>query len=229
MGQAWLSYDKSFRMRSAIQPNLQGDEPLPGLWLQSMMPASPNFSDRCDSGHIIRKIALNQNPHAGAGQVVQPPLLCWDYNYNDAWTRKPCRFQHECSVCVGQHPCASCFRVGTQRQSKGSEGGKKTIVEGVILEKGTNPIKVPVLEEWLCDYPIRKDGSYLLEDFRYGFRKLARGERKAFLAQNLKSVFGMEDIAQEKIAKEVREGRVLGPFVVPRMETLRVSPLGIVP
>ena len=76
VGQAWLNYDDLFHMQSAIHPNLRWDEPLLGLWLQSMMPARPNLGDRFDSRHLIRKTALNQNPHLGAGQVVQPRLLC---------------------------------------------------------------------------------------------------------------------------------------------------------
>lgn len=39
----------------------------------------------------------------------------------------------------------------------------------------------------------------------------------------------MEDVAQVKIDKEVKEGRVLGPFLQPPVETLCVSPLGLVP
>ena len=39
----------------------------------------------------------------------------------------------------------------------------------------------------------------------------------------------METIVQNKIDKEVKEGRVLGPFPTPPIERLRVSPLGIIP
>ena len=74
-GQAWLSYDEAFRMRCAIHPNLCRDEPLAGLWL-----ARPNLGDRMDSGHLIRKAAVNVIPCLGTGQVVQPCLLCWEYN-----------------------------------------------------------------------------------------------------------------------------------------------------
>ena len=113
-GQAWLIYNKSFSMRSVIHPNLCWDEPLLGLWLQSMMPARPNSGNRFDSGHLIRKVGQNQNPRVGAGQVVQPCLLCWDYNTRGACSRKACRFRHECSVCGGQHPSSSCFWARTQ-------------------------------------------------------------------------------------------------------------------
>ena len=68
-----------------------------------------------------------------------------------------------------------------------------------------------------------------MESFKYGFRIPAVGERRAFFAQNLKSVCSMEGVLQDKIVKEVEEGRVLEPFATAPLETLRVSPLKIVP
>ena len=84
---------------------------------------------------------------------------------------------------------------------------------GVPLEKGPSPIKVTVLEALLSNYPCREDANYLLEDFKYGCRIPAVGECSAFFAQNLKSVYRMVGVVQDKIAKEVKEGRVLGPFI----------------
>ena len=75
---------------------------------------------------------------------------------------------------------------------------------GASLEKGTSPIRVQVLEDWLRFYPCGEDERYLLEGFKYEFRIPALGERKAFMAQNLSSVLGMESIGQQKIDKEVR-------------------------
>ena len=101
--------------------------------------------------------------------------------------------------------------------------------EAVIQVKGPSPIKVAVLESLLRDYPKREDADYLLAGFRDGFSIPAVGEQKAFFTRNLKSIHGMEEVVQGKIDKEVCEGRVLGPFPMPPLETLRVSPLGIVP
>ena len=38
------------------------------------------------------------------------------------------------------------------------------------------------------------------------------GVRRAFVANNLKSIKGMEGTVMDKINKEVRDGRALGPF-----------------
>ena len=69
----------------------------------------------------------------------------------------------------------------------------------------------------------------MLEGFKKGFRIPALGERTVIFAQNLRSVHGMEAVVKDKIAKEVQEARVLGPFAMAPLETLQVSPLGIVP
>ena len=109
------------------------------------------------------------------------------------------------------------------------EEARSLTMVGVPLEKGPSTIKIKVLEKWLSTYPRNEDAKYLLDGFRYGFRILAEGESKVFIARNLPSIMGMEDIVQNKINKEVKEGRVLGSFSTPPIRNLRVSPLGIVP
>ena len=105
---------------------------------------------------------------------------------------------------------------------------KSPVVEGVPLEKGPSPIRVTVLDGWLTDYSHRDDAHYLLKGFKYGFRILAVGEHRAFFCTKPQIVYGMEGVVQNKIVKELKGGRVLGPFSVAPLENLRVSPLGIV-
>ena len=121
------------------------------------------------------------------------------------------------------------FGKGPRDTARTREVPRSLTMTAAPLEKGPSPIRVHVMEEWLRSYPRQEDAKYLLKGFKYGFRIPAVEERKAFMAQNLRSVLGMECIVQQKIDKEVREGRVLGPFSKPPMENLRVSPLGIVP
>ena len=136
VGQAWLSYDKEFHMRSAIHPNLRWDEPLAGLWLQLMTPARPNLGDRTDSEHLIRNTVVNVTPPVNTGQVLQPHMLCFEYNAKGACSKKQCRFRHECTVCGGQHSSATCFRAGALRQAKGPRGGKRPSSRGSNAGKG---------------------------------------------------------------------------------------------
>lgn len=46
---------------------------------------------------------------------------------------------------------------------------------------------------------------------------------------NLKSVHRFLQVVYEKIAKEIAEGRVAGPFLVPWFSSFCISPLGVVP
>ena len=40
------------------------------------MPARRNWGNRTDSGHLIRKTAVDMTPHGSTGQVVQSRLEC---------------------------------------------------------------------------------------------------------------------------------------------------------
>ena len=77
------------------------------------------------------------------------------------------------SVCGDQHPSTSCFRARAQRNANKDSGGNKKASGGVLLVKGTSPIKLEILESWLADYPRPADAQYLLKGFLYCFRILA--------------------------------------------------------
>lgn len=98
----------------------------------------------------------------------------------------------------------------------------------VQFPKGPSPIKTEVLERWLQHYPRHEAASCLLLGFKVGFRIPVVGDRFASRAGNLRSINGMEDVVQAKTDKEAFEGRVLGHFDHPPVNTLRVSPLGLV-
>ncbi|XP_067317701.1 uncharacterized protein [Anolis sagrei] len=97
------------------------------------------------------------------------------------------------------------------------------------FQKGPSPIRLAHLQKWLKGYPDRASADYLLVGFSNGFRIPAQGPRIQFQSRNLKSLIGMEHIVRQKIGKELKEGRILGPFASPPTPQFRVSPLGIVP
>lgn len=74
-----------------------------------------------------------------------------------------------------------------------------------------------------------EQGRYVWFGFLEGFHIPFVGERRPYMAPNLPSVRGMEAVVRQKIAKECKEGSVLGPFAEPPLPDLRVSPLGVVP
>lgn len=49
------------------------------------------------------------------------------------------------------------------------------------------------------------------------------------VVENLKSVHRFPPVVYEKIAKEIAEGRVAGPFPVPPFSNIHISPLEVVP
>ncbi|XP_053159366.1 uncharacterized protein LOC128347977 isoform X1 [Hemicordylus capensis] len=107
------------------------------------------------------------------------------------------------------------------------------VKRGALLDplwvKGPSPIKLDVLEQLLLGYPNQGAAALLNSGFKEGFRIPSLSHRVAFMADNLKSVRGMELVVARKIGKEVAAGRVTGPFDHPPFDNLRVSPLGVVP
>lgn len=97
------------------------------------------------------------------------------------------------------------------------------------LEKGPSPINLTVLASCLKNYPDSEAKLRLLKGFLEGFRIPSSPPTAPFWSANLRSVRGMEDVVRAKIGKEVKAGRVLGPFADPPIPNLRVSPLGVVP
>ena len=74
--------------------------------------------------------------------------------------------------------------------------------------------------------------QYLIDGFTEGFRIHFEGDRD--LTYDMDNHLGSqsqekESIMWEKVMKEVRLGRVAGPFESPPLDRFRVSPLGVVP
>ncbi|XP_070586420.1 uncharacterized protein [Erythrolamprus reginae] len=133
---------------------------------------------------------------------------------------------------------ARCVMADIQHQPAIGAGGEAaTRQQGALLSprrlelrvRGPTPIKLDRLRDRLRGFRPKKGAEFLVTGFSEGFRIPYKGPRIACLANNLKSVVGMEHVVREKIMKEVREGRVLGPFTEPPLPSLQVSPLGVVP
>lgn len=90
------------------------------------------------------------------------------------------------------------------------------------------PIDLVALELELGFYE-SDDRDYLLDGFRNGFSLHYVGPHIAMEAKNLKSALELPLIVQNKINKEILAGRVAGPFKERPIDSLRVSPIGLVP
>ena len=82
-------------MTAAINPQMRWDVHQHGLWLQLMTLSCPTLGDCFDSENLIQKSNDFNSPHALVGQVVQPCLVCWEFNTKGFCNRKPFRFRHQ--------------------------------------------------------------------------------------------------------------------------------------
>ena len=97
-----------------------------------------------------------------------------------------------------------------------------------LLNLASTPINLVALERELAFYD-SVDRDCILDGFRNGFSLQYSGPYVATDTKNLKSAYELPNIVQEKIDKEVIEGRVAGPFPERPFDNLRISPIGLVP
>lgn len=103
---------------------------------------------------------------------------------------------------------------------------KQRVAEQFTVAK--SPVNIANLELELKGYN-PEESEILLNGFREGFPIHYEGPRINFEAKNLKSVYQFPEIVNDKISKEVKEGRVAGPFDNKPLPIFRVSPIGLVP
>ncbi|KAJ1089134.1 hypothetical protein NDU88_002285 [Pleurodeles waltl] len=114
-------------------------------------------------------------------------------------------------------------RVLAMEEERGSASGKE------LQARALTPVKVDRLEVFLAGYDRPEDSELLVRGFRNSFRLGYQGPRVRRWAENLRSVHGKEELVQKKLRKEVREGRMAGPFSFWPLRNLIVSPIGVVP
>ena len=109
-------------------------------------------------------------------------------------------------------------------------GRKEEITKSInFYSLGNTPIKVSVLENYLEFYPLNNVAHEIISGFKYGFSLKYFGSREPRESSNLKSALQLPKIFKEKLMKEVKLGRIAGPFRYPPFPTLQVSPMGLVP
>ena len=91
------------------------------------------------------------------------------------------------------------------------------------------PVQLSAMLPLLDCYPDLQASSLLREGFSSGFRLQYSGSRLGRDADNLKSALKDPELVKEKILKEVRLGRIAGPFSASPIHDLIVSPVGLVP
>jgi hypothetical protein len=69
----------------------------------------------------------------------------------------------------------------------------------------------------------------LAEGFLIGFKVGYEGPRIPTNYRNLASTYIHENQLEQKLIKELKLGRIAGPFSYRPLENLRISPIGLVP
>lgn len=102
-------------------------------------------------------------------------------------------------------------------------------ITGQVISLGKSPIKIKSLQQLLKSYPNERAARFLESGFTEGFCLNYTGPRMPVDLPNLKSAENNKDITQEKIRKEIKLGRYIGPFESRPLKNLRTNPIGLVP
>lgn len=97
-----------------------------------------------------------------------------------------------------------------------------------ITNIAESPINFHALCKELSEYN-SEDAKILFKGFKQGFKLQYSGPRVTRDSKNLRSIYEKPAIVQQKIEKEIKLGRVAGPFMEKPLPNLQVSPIGLVP
>lgn len=98
-----------------------------------------------------------------------------------------------------------------------------------LLQPGWTPIKTIALDAWLSQYPDKNVAHDLSVGFRYGFKLDYNGPRVARDAPNLKSAVQAPHVVNDYLSKEIKKGRISGPYSTRPLDNLIINPVGVVP
>lgn len=90
------------------------------------------------------------------------------------------------------------------------------------------PVSSKALSLWLSGYD-KDEANFLVSGFDKGFSVGYMGPHRERTSHNLKSCEDFPEVVKQKIAKEVEQNRIAGPFVTPPLPCLQISPIGVVP
>lgn len=94
---------------------------------------------------------------------------------------------------------------------------------------GNSPIIVENVKKSLKNYPSPKKADELIHRLEYGFNLHYVGPRMRIDYVGKEIVGELATIARNKINKEIKLGRIAGPFITPPFPTFRTSPISVIP
>ena len=98
-----------------------------------------------------------------------------------------------------------------------------------LYSLGRFPLIIKNVEKALFKYPQPDIAKELIQGFKYGFKLQYTSPRQLFEI-NMKEIVGEKAVvANDKIYKEIKLGRIAGPFHFPPFPTLRISSISVIP
>ena len=237
-GYNWRAYDVQFRLRQARQPHRSWAAIDTELWL-TVATAQPRGGFHAGG----RPQAL---PFRGGRGLEFPPQS------NEACTRglllhqreeegparasterEPITASHSMQAPASEERAAlrTCARIVAPPPTRRwpVPGGQKGITAIPGKELGPTPIRLDRMLQFLRNYGDRDAATRIADGFSFGFRLGFKGDRVAVEARNLISAKQHARELMAKLLKEIKLGRIVGPFTTPPISNFRCSPVGVVP
>ncbi|XP_063797403.1 uncharacterized protein LOC134958620 [Pseudophryne corroboree] len=131
-----------------------------------------------------------------------------------------------CNVAASTRPPTVLKEIG---KARGESKATQDPARAGSLNRSPTPINLDAMSKWLDWYPNSTDAQFLFQGFKFGFRLTVAGEVSVKALRNLQSARALPSVLREKVDKEVRMGRMEGPFSSPPVDDLIISPVGVVP
>ncbi|KAJ1116835.1 hypothetical protein NDU88_005040 [Pleurodeles waltl] len=131
-GEAWLDYDKGFRLKMQAHPDMEWDEEDVAGYMHKMMVAreARNWTQK---GEQPFRGSFQKNRHekgkpypkrqpftqwkgSQAGRTAS--AICYKFEKDECTWGAACKFRHVCSTCGGGHPAAECKRGGSNNTKR---------------------------------------------------------------------------------------------------------------
>ncbi|KAJ1152467.1 hypothetical protein NDU88_005242 [Pleurodeles waltl] len=126
-GDAWLDYDKGYRLKMQAHPEMEWDEEDVEGYMHKMMVAreARNWSQKGEQpfrGNFTKNRQEKGKPYPkrqpftqwrGSQAARTAPAICYKFEKDECSWGAACKFRHVCSACGGGHPAAECKRGGS--------------------------------------------------------------------------------------------------------------------
>ncbi|KAJ1136643.1 hypothetical protein NDU88_003058 [Pleurodeles waltl] len=123
-GDAWLEYDKSFRLKMQAHPEMEWNQEDVSSYIHKMMVAreasawagkgeqsfrtghNKGRHDKFKATHRHKTWHSNRTKGDNGSQAI-----CWKFEADECSWGQNCKFRHSCSTCGGEHPASTCRKL----------------------------------------------------------------------------------------------------------------------